>query len=743
MLLPGTQMHIITFIFVSIELVIFFYLIIYKLSRPDDKNAFLNLVLIALLIIYNVSGGLLPDPNLPGSFFTQEIIAYGTGFITPCFFPYYVYKAFGLEKMKFHVFKGVALCLLLPYLLFVAVYAATNNLDTAKILLIVPVVYALWIIYSLTKAIKYKYGNILKSNESKEEAAVLFFSITPWIGLPVVAYFDLSQDAEALITNPGFLLLLALQVNRHIKQFRTEHQRLIDSELCLLNWNANLQDEVEKRTRELERANEQKANAFINLIHETKTPLTLVNNYLEEYINKYGSVEELDIIKGGINKLTKDVTSLFDIERFKKGIDVYNHNQVTNFSEILKDNLLLFECYCQRQTIECHKEIEENVFMKADPNAIDRIVNNLIENAIKFSNTGSNIKIMLRSNNDKIYFSVRDMGIGIPPELQKKIFEPYYQINHKKTGLQGMGLGLPIVKKVADSLGGQIEIDSNPDQSSGTTISITLNRYSLTKNDIPVANPIKAKPLSYNIEHFDITDAPYLSSRQSIILIEDNEAMLKFLSTRLRNKYNVFCSLNGAEALKKIHGLSLVPDLILSDIMMDKMDGFAFAKVISEQDAYSHIPIIFLSAKSTSTDKLKGLRSGAIDLIQKPFSFEILSQKIETILESIKKQKRAILGLSISNLKTLDNSETVPEVVGSSAFDQTCKIYHLTTREIEIVKLILKGSTYKMIGENIFISEKTVAKHAENIFRKIGASNKVELINILRYKPKADFQKAR
>src|ERR1700675_1487722 len=116
MLLPGTQMHIVTFIFVCIEIVIFFYLVIYRLARPDDKKAYLNIVLIFLLITYNVTGGLLPDPNLPGSFFIQMAIAYGTGFITPCYFPYYVYKAFGLEKMKFHAYKGVYLFLILPYL---------------------------------------------------------------------------------------------------------------------------------------------------------------------------------------------------------------------------------------------------------------------------------------------------------------------------------------------------------------------------------------------------------------------------------------------------------------------------------------------------------------------------------------------------------------------------------------------------------------------------------------------------
>src|SRR5688572_19017607 len=107
MLLPGTEMHIVTFGFVCIEIVIFFYLVIYKLARPDDKTALLNIFLIFLLITYNVMGGLLPDPKLPGSEFIQLVIAYFTGFITPCYFPYYVYKAFGLEKMNFHAYKGV------------------------------------------------------------------------------------------------------------------------------------------------------------------------------------------------------------------------------------------------------------------------------------------------------------------------------------------------------------------------------------------------------------------------------------------------------------------------------------------------------------------------------------------------------------------------------------------------------------------------------------------------------------
>ncbi|HQW84520.1 MAG TPA: hypothetical protein PK987_08670, partial [Ferruginibacter sp.] len=276
MLLPGTQMHIATFLFVCIETVIFFYLLIYRLARPDDKTAYLNIILIFLLLIYNITGGLLPDKNLPGSFFIQMIIAYATGFITPCYFPYYVHKTFGLEKMKFHAYKGVYYFLITPYVIFVLIFAFTNNLNQAKELLALPVLYALWVIVSLIIAIRFKYQNNFNSKGSKVEITVLLLSLTPWVGLPVIDFFNLGQAIEASITNLGFLLLFALQMKRHIKEMRIEHQRLIESEKRLLNWNSTLQGEVNKRTKELEKINEQRLNTFINLAHETKTPLTLI-----------------------------------------------------------------------------------------------------------------------------------------------------------------------------------------------------------------------------------------------------------------------------------------------------------------------------------------------------------------------------------------------------------------------------------------------------------------------------------
>lgn len=728
MLIPGTQMHIVTFIFVSIEIVIFFYLLIYRIARPDDKTAYLNIVLIFLLIIYNITGGLLPDANMPGSFFTQESLAYATGFITPCYFPYYVYKAFSLEKMKFHAHRGVYIFLILPYLLFVIVFAVTNKLESAKDLLVLPVAYALWVIITMVKAIRFKYKNDFSSRQSKEEMAVLVLSLTPWVMLPVIDFFNMGQAAEACITNLGFLSLFSLQMKRHIREMRTEHERLINSEKQLLNWNSTLKNEVDKRTKELEIINEQRTNTFVNLAHETKTPLTLINNYLEEYINNNNPSEELDIVKRNLDKLSSDIVNLFDLEKFNKGFDFYNHNLVCNFSEILKDSVLLFKQYATGRSIEIKTTIADNVFIQADPLSINRIINNLIENGIKFSNNHNIIEVTLKKADDTFQFSVKDYGTGIPMDMQAKVFEPYYQITNPKTNTQGMGLGLPIVKKVIDDLNGNIKVISNPKISSGTELLITLNQYTVVTNETFISK-VAPKTVTITKEELRIEQLLFDEEKQTILIVEDNITTLNYLFKKLSEKYNTYAALNGNDALKILKELKALPDLIITDIMMDKVDGYDFAKIISKSSSYAHIPFIFLSAKAAFNDKLQGLKLGAIDYVPKPFSITELLQKIDSILLYAGKQKRAIWNMAFNIVTSNNNPHKKDDSPG--AFEQNCELYHLTTREKDIAKLICQGQKYKDIGETLFIAERTVTKHAQNIFEKTGVSNKIELINKL------------
>jgi len=732
MLVFGTQMHILTFLFVTMEVVILFLLIIFRMARPDDKTVLLNIVLISLLLMYNILGGLLPDPKIYGSEFSQLTIAYAAGFITPCYFPYYVYNAFGLTRLKFQAYIGIHLFLIIPYILFVVIFAVTKDINTAKNIYVIPILYSFWLLALIFRSIRHKYNNSLSSTDSKQELVVLLLSIAPWVSLPLIDAFYLGQAIEVSITNFGFLLLFSLQVKRNIKQFRIDNEKLIASEKQLIALNTNLQEEVTKRTRELEESNQLKTRNFINLVHETKTPLTLIKNYLDEYVKKYGTEGELGVIKSGIDKLTTDVINLFDIERFSKGIDVYRHNKITDFGEILNICLPLFEYYCTKQGIIVQTFIEKGLYIKADPNAVNRIINNIIENAIKFTEAGGKIAISLTSDNDRILFLVQDSGVGIPPSQHKKIFEPYYQIGNNNSSLQGMGLGLPIVKKVVNGLNGEIEIVSDPRQERGTKVIINLPRYHLKAEELPTQRLNEPSASYYQITNFKIEDSLYVPDRYTLLLVEDNKIMLNFLYKKLSGNYNVYCALNGAEALKKLREMPVNPDLILSDIMMDKMDGFSFAEIISEQMLYNHIPFVFLTAKSTSTDRLRGLKLGAIDFVSKPFSFEELNQKITTILLNISKQQMAIINSSLSNLKSQKQVKTDNlSDNDNSKFEKKCRSFFLTQREIEISRLIIKGNTYKEIAKELFISEKTVTKHSQNIFGKAGVSNKVELINKL------------
>ncbi|MGN7785793.1 response regulator transcription factor [Niabella sp. 22666] len=252
MLFPGTEMHVVTFGFIFVELVLLLHLCIFKTARPDHSTTSLDITLLSLLVIYNIAGGLLPDRRLPGSYIFQESLAYATGFLTPCYFPHYVYKAFNLKGMIFHVKKGVALFLVLPLAIFISVLYITKNISTAKEILIIPVGYAAWVILSAAKSVKLKYGSLISIN-AKEELIVLCLCLTPWLCLPLIAYFDVSQWAEVTSTNLGFLLLFGLHLNNNVKLMKADYQQLQISKAKLETWNQALLSEVEKRTSELER----------------------------------------------------------------------------------------------------------------------------------------------------------------------------------------------------------------------------------------------------------------------------------------------------------------------------------------------------------------------------------------------------------------------------------------------------------------------------------------------------------
>ncbi len=746
MLVFHTEIHIITFLVILLELVFFFYQIIYYLSRPSDKTRLYYLILLYLFIQHNFIGGLFPDKNIPIPIIIQNILAYAVAFMLGMYFPYYFYKAFGLVKLKFYAYWGSIVFLLGPFLLcFIIPYYLTNDFALSrKITMIVPAAYSYSFLYSLARAIKIRNQTEADRNTRKEiigmYIAVILFTMLPIITFfetdlndmlrPILHFHNGSQVVEIITINSGLLAVTALFIRQTIKQSRREYEKLLESEKKLLEVNSDLTIKVMERTHELELINEQRINTFINLAHETKTPLTLINNYLNEYIEKYKETsaeqtQELNIIRNSIRKLTRDIINFFDLERIRKGFHLYDHNQICDLSCIIQENLPLFRRYALQKEIEITDDIEEQVMIQAAPEALDRVINNLIENAIKYTSYQGKIHISLNIKDSKIAFSVTDNGIGIPDSMHEKVFYPYSQLNHEKSNFQGMGLGLSIVKKIADDLNGQIVLKSKP--GIGTEMLIFFNVYE-GLNHIPPT--ISEKDINTIPEFYP---SPTLrptteTSRPVLLLVEDNLQLLNFILNKLSVYYEVYTAMSGHEAIDQVKKMKRL-DLIISDVMMDKGDGYELCKSISSQVDYCHIPFIFITAKTTPEDKIKGLALGAIDYLYKPFLIEELQYKIDSLLNNMALQRKAVIDNAYKSL--LNGNSKADASSEHDSFLSSCKTYGLTTREQEIVRFIAKGLTHKEIADSLYISDKTVSKHIQNIFDKASASNKIELLNKL------------
>jgi DNA-binding CsgD family transcriptional regulator len=220
----GTEMHLITFLFLVLELPLLCFQLFYYLQRPQAQGRKWYLILLGLLILYNICGGLLPDKNIPISIIIQNILAYATGFAMGAYFPFYFYKAFDLKEIRFHALYGIYLFLIAPFLIFFAtVYAINHDLSFAiRYGIIVPFFYSIVLLVAIVKAIRKKY----KSNPDDYhfwEMTAVYCAVLPWATLTVISYFNIGQFWEALFTNGGFVVITILFIKRYLALSKKEY----------------------------------------------------------------------------------------------------------------------------------------------------------------------------------------------------------------------------------------------------------------------------------------------------------------------------------------------------------------------------------------------------------------------------------------------------------------------------------------------------------------------------------------
>ena len=413
----------------------------------------------------------------------------------------------------------------------------------------------------------------------------------------------------------------------------------------------------------LERTHEQKTTFFMNFAHETKTPLTIIKNYLLKDIKNRGVSKDLNIVSQNLAKLERDIINFLDVESIERGSHKYSHDQVIELSDFFLKKIESFKELANNNSINISNQYDKKVFIKIDPAALDRILNNIMDNAIKYTETNGWINTEVKEIGDFILLSVRDTGVGIPKDQLENIFKPYFQISHKKMNVQGFGLGLYITKKIIDDIRGRIEVKSSVNI--GTTVNILFKREQFHSNDDFISRKVFPNDVilheTDNIEvkkreNTKIFKDSFNPEKETVMIVEDNYDLSVLMQSDLIGDFNVFVADNGQAAIDQLSAIPR-PDLIVSDVMMDVMDGYELYYSLSQNEKYNYIPFIFITARTNDDEKIKYLNQGAIDYIYKPFDMNELRAKIAAVIRNKKikdlifeKNKFASLGKLVGGI---------------------------------------------------------------------------------------------
>ena len=477
--------------------------------------------------------------------------------------------------------------------------------------------------------------------ESGTSASAIFSNLAPGQYTLLVKYKNNMNGKECepqklliQITPPWYLsnwayilyfiliaLFCILAVYRIVHQYRRKQHRMI-----------------EKLNREKkEEVYESKLRFFTNITHEFCTPLTLIYGPCEKilaypqsdsYIRKYGKM-----IQQNTEKLNGLILELLEFRRLETGHKVLSIQRLS-VSDKLRN---IAESFCElaeNKNLNYRLDIEPDIEWNTDISCFNKIVNNLISNAFKYTPEEGNITIGLKVEKQLLTLNISNSGKGIAKENLAKIFDRYkildsFEMNGKNSR---NGLGLAICKNMVTLLNGEINVSSI--QNEITTFIVTLPELSPTAQEAETPQKVyETGPLNTNTEPMELeqTTVNFDTSKHTVMIIDDDPSMLWFVSEIFVDKYNVLSFNNAAEALASLELKQ--PDLIISDVMMPEIDGLSFAQKIKQNKLWSHIPLILLSALHHEDDQVKGIEAGAEVYVTKPFNVKYLEKVVYRLIK--------------------------------------------------------------------------------------------------------------
>lgn len=406
--------------------------------------------------------------------------------------------------------------------------------------------------------------------------------------------------------------------------------------IAVLIYLITLRNRNQKMLKEMETM---KSNFFTNITHEFRTPLTVIHSAAGHIMKETPVDSPLhrdaeDIMRHGKSLLSL-INQILDIAKLSSGSRCrpeYCRGDIVGYVT------MICEChrpYARTRDISIiYSPAEPSVEMDFIPEYVKQTVSNLLSNAIKFSAEGRHIMLTSKCKDGDFILTVCDEGKGMAPEVLRNIFKPFYQAPDQSMSI-GTGVGLSIVKLDVEAMNGRIEVHSAVGKGTVFIVALPLscgeklNRH-FDFNDYVQPGAIREVVETECEANEDVVHEG-MENATRILIVEDTPEVARLQMNQLNSDFNYYFAQNGAEGLER--AAAIVPDLIITDVMMPGMDGFEFCRRLRASGALNHIPVIMVTAKCTHEDKMAGLEAGADDFLEKPFHADELNVRVVKLLE--------------------------------------------------------------------------------------------------------------
>lgn len=481
---------------------------------------------------------------------------------------------------------------------------------------------------------------------------------------------------------------------------------------------------IVSRHRIEEEAVAAKLQFFTNISHELRTPLTLIADPVDYIIHDSNlSVKQRDmlqIVKRNVAVLSQLVSEILDFRKVQNGKMTLSLSDF-DLAESMQQWFNLFITSAQKKNITLRLDVAESIIMRADYNKVERICYNLLTNAMKYTTNGGEIIFSASVEGNKVRIIVRDNGIGIASNEQPYIFNRFYQA---KNAEYGTGIGLALVKAFTELHHGEAMVESKEGEGSQFTIQLPLSQDGELNNTksqqvlLPEIESVTKSDIPNQARHINDLIQPDDVVLPELLIIDDNSDIRSYLRTTLSSCYKVNEAADGKSGLALAR--RIIPDLIISDVMMPIMDGLEFCSQLKQDKAISHIPVILLTARSLDEQRVEGYEHGADAYISKPFSLQLLLSRIDNLIQGRKK-----LSQQFSNTDENDDFEKLSNETDKTFITQLRKIIQENLSDSEF--------NVERIGDEIGLSR-------VQLYRKVKALTGHSPVEMLR---KARLMRAR